>query len=341
MDKRDYYEVLGLTKGADANEIKKAYRKLAKELHPDKGGDENKFKEVSEAYEVLSDADKKAKYDQYGHDGERAGGFGGFNPFGGGFNPFGGGFNPFGNHMEKQQRVGENMNLNVKLTLEEIHTGITKKYKYNRTDSCGDCGGHGGHDIIDCPVCHGSGQINRIINTPMGQMHQIITCTTCSGSGTKFTKECNTCSGSGIKSIEEIIEITIPAGVQEGMTFVMGGKGHAIKSGRNGDLLINFQEITHKVFTRNVFDLKMTLKLKYHQLVLGDKVDLEMIDGTHIRVNIPEYSDVGSNLRLQGKGLQAFKKDFRGDVIISLGLDVPKVINDDTRKILLELKEKE
>ena len=334
MDKRDYYEVLGLKKGATADEIKKAYRKLAKELHPDKGGDENKFKEVSEAYEVLSDADKKAKYDQFGHDGDRAGGF---NPFGGGF----GGFNPFSNTYEQPQRVGENMNLLVKLTLEEIHTGTTKKYKYTRTDSCNDCDGHGGHDVTDCPVCNGTGHVQRIINTPIGPMRQVIPCTTCVGSGTTFKTQCDTCKGSGLKSVEEMVEITIPAGVQEGMTFVMGGKGHGIKSGKTGDLLINFQEITHKVFTRNVFDLKMALKLKYHQLVLGDKVDLEMIDGSKIRVNIPEYSDVGSNLRLQGKGLQAFKKDFRGDVIITLGLDVPKRIDDDTRKILLELKEKE
>ena len=334
MDKRDYYEVLGLAKGANADEIKKAYRKLAKELHPDKGGDENKFKEVSEAYEVLSDTNKKAKYDQYGHNEPRGGGYNG------GFGGFGG-FNPFGHQMQKQERVGENMNLLVKLTLEEIHTGITKKYKYNRTDSCGDFSGHGGHDVKDCPVCNGSGQVNRIINTPIGQMHQVIPCTTCAGSGSKFTTECTTCSGSGLKTIEETVELTIPAGVQEGMTFVMGGKGHGIKSGKNGDLLISFQEITHKVFSRNVFDLKMALKLKYHQLVLGDKIDLEMIDGTKIRVNIPEYSDVGSNLRLQGKGLQAFKKDFRGDVIITLGLNVPKGIDDDTRKILLELKEKE
>ncbi len=329
MDKRDYYEVLGLTKGANANEIKKAYRKLAKTLHPDMGGDENKFKEVSEAYEILSDADKKAKYDQYGHEGERHTRF----------NPFNSGFNPFGNVYEQPERVGENMSITIKLTLEEIHTGITKKYKYNRTDSCGDCDGHGGHNITDCPVCNGSGQVNRVINTPIGQMYQVIPCTTCAGSGTKFTTECKTCSGTGVKTIEEMVEITIPAGVQEGMTFVMSGKGHAIKSGKNGDLLVNFLEITHKVFTRNVFDLKMPLKLKYHQLVLGDKVDLEMIDGSHIRVTIPEYSDVGSNLRLQGKGLQAFRKDFRGDVIINLGLDVPKLIDDETRKILLELKE--
>ena len=233
------------------------------------------------------------------------------------------------------------MNLIVKLTLEEIHTGTTKKYKYTRTVACDDCSGHGGHDTKDCNVCNGQGFVNTIINTNMGQIRQTSPCVACQGTGTTYIDECGTCKGSGLKSVDETVEVIIPAGVQEGMTFSMAGKGHGIKSGKNGDLLISFQELNHKVFTRNVFDLKMALKLKYHQLVLGDKIDLEMIDGTQIRVTIPEYSDVGSNLRLQGKGLNAFRKDFRGDVIVTLGLEVPKSVDDDTRRILLELKEKQ
>ena len=335
MSKKDYYDVLELKKGATIDEIKKSYRKLAKKYHPDINPDdksaEDKFKEISEAYETLSDTDKKQKYDQFGHGGQPQ------NPFGGrgGFGNF-----DFGGFNHPVERVGESMNLLLKLTLEEIHTGVKKKYKYNRNDSCGVCSGHGGTDIDDCTTCNGIGNITRIMNTPIGQIRQSQTCPTCSGIGKSYKVQCGSCNGSGTKTIEEVIEIDIPAGVQEGMTFVMSGKGQAVKSGKSGDLLINVMELPHSDYIRNGNDLRMTLKLKFPQLVLGDKVEVETIDGGKIRVSIPEFSDVGSNLRINGKGMKFYNQNQRGDIVITLSVDIPKEIDDDIKSLLIDLKEK-
>lgn len=334
MNKKDYYEVLGLKKGASASEIKKAFRTLAKELHPDKGGDENAFKEVNEAYEVLSDTEKKQKYDRFGHEGQQNqqrnpfGGFGGF----GGFD-----FNGF---QQSPERFGDNMTLNIKLTLEEIFTGVKKTYKYSRNDSCDSCGGHGGTDIDNCGPCNGSGVITRVLQTPIGMMQQSMPCPTCSGLGTTYKVQCGKCSGSGTKTIEEKIDVDIPSGVQQGMTFVMKGKGHAIKSGKCGDLLINVQELLHKTYERSGNDLKLNLKVNYPLLVLGGKVEIDTIDGGKIRVSIPEYSDVGSNLRIQKKGMKFYGQDQRGDVVVTLNVEIPKELDDDTKALLIDLKEK-
>lgn len=335
MNKKDYYEVLGIKKGANASEIKKAYRTLAKELHPDKGGDENAFKEVNEAYEVLSDNDKKQKYDQFGHEGPRAGGN---DPFG--FGGFRNGFNGFGGFQHPVERFGDNMNLIVKLTLEEIYTGVKKTYKYSRNASCEPCNGHGGTDIEDCATCNGSGVHTRILQTPIGMMQQSMPCPTCSGIGKTYKVHCGVCNGQGIKPIEEKIDVDIPAGVQEGMTFVMGGKGHSVKGGKSGDLLINIQELAHKLYERSGNDLKLNLKINYPVLILGGKVEVETIDGGKIRVSIPEYSDVGTHLRIQKKGLKFYGQDQRGDVVITLGVEIPKELDDDTKAILIDLKEK-
>jgi len=334
MSKRDYYEVLGLKKGATADEIKKAYRKLAKEHHPDKNqGDkeaEDKFKEISEAYEHLSDADKKAKYDRFGHDGGS----------GRGFNPFKGGFNPFAGFEQQQRvRVGDNMSLILKLTQEEIFTGTKKTYKYTRNVSCTDCGGHGGADVHDCSDCGGTGTVTQVFNTPIGYVQQQTTCTLCSGTGKKYTTECNTCHGSGLKKTEETIDVEVPAGVQEGMAFVMEGKGHGVKSGIEGDLHIKIMELPHKTYTRNGADLKMTLKLNYHQLVLGDKVIIPTIEGGEIRMSVPEGSDVGSNLRVPFKGTKIYGKEGRGDIIVTLGIDIPKKPKDNVKEAVIALKE--
>lgn len=333
MNKKDYYEVLGVKRDANANEIKKAYRTLAKEYHPDRGGDENIFKEVSEAYEVLSDTEKKQNYDQFGHEGPQQqrnpfGGFGGF----GGFN-----FNGF---QQPAERFGDNMSLNVKLTLEEIYTGVKKTYKYSRNGSCDSCGGHGGTDIDNCGSCNGSGVITRVLQTPIGMMQQSMPCPTCSGLGTTYKVQCGQCSGSGTKTIEEKIDVDIPTGVQQGMTFVMKGKGHAIKSGKSGDLLINVYELSHKTYERSGNDLKLNLKVNYPLLILGGKIEIETIDGGKIRVSIPEYSDVGSNLRIQKKGMKFYGQDQRGDVIITLNVEIPKDLDDETKSLLIDLKEK-
>ena len=331
MSKRDYYEVLGLKKGATGDEIKKAYRKLAKEHHPDKGGSEDKFKEISEAYDTLSDSDKKSNYDRFGHS---KGGQQG-NPYGGFRNPFHSGF-----HGKPAAPVGSDMSLLVKLTLEEIFNGTKKTYKYNRKSKCGTCNGHGGEDVIDCNVCGGSGHMMRIYNTPMGQIQQVTTCDSCGGTGNSYTKECKTCTGHGVVDTTETVEVDIPAGVMEGMTFIMSSKGHGIKGGEEGDLHIKIHELPHKVYTRSGSDLKMILKLTYPQLILGDKVEIETIEGSKIRITIPEYSDVGNNLRIPYKGIKTYGKDGRGDIMITLSIDIPKNLDDDTKALIIDLKEK-
>lgn len=333
MNKRDYYEVLGVTKKASENEIKKAYRKLAKELHPDVNPNneeaESKFKEVSEAYEHLSDKDKKAHYDQFGH--KPQGGRGGFD--------MSEVFRGFGQAFNQPTRKGQNLRVNIKLTLEEIYSGVKKSYKYTRDVSCTTCNGHGGHDVHDCNICNGAGQIIRQINTPIGVMQQQMPCHGCHGIGQKYTTECSTCKGSGLKKAEEIAELELPSGLDESMEFALAGKGNAIKAGTYGDLYCSFTVLPHKVFVRNGNDLKMKLKLQYHQLVLGGKVDIETIEGTKIRIKINELSDAETILKIAGKGLKPYGKDSRGDLIITLGLLVPKDMSDDAKELVIKLKE--
>jgi len=336
MSKRDYYEVLGLKKGAQPDEIKKAYRKLAKEFHPDKNqGDkesENKFKEISEAYEYLSDADKREKYDRFGHN--QGGGYGGRN--------MEDMFEQFGHRFRKQPRVrvGDNMSLLLKLTLEEIFSGVKKTYKYSRNVGCTDCGGHGGTDTHDCSDCNGTGVRTQVYQTSTGYIQQQSACTSCDSTGKKYTTICRSCGGKGLKNVEETVDVEVPSGVQEGMIFVMDKKGHGVKSGIEGNLHIKIMEQKHKTYVRSGADLKLNLKLQYPQLVLGDKVEIETIDGSKIRISIPEYSDVGNNLRIPYKGITIYGKEGRGDVIITLALDMPKELNDDVKEAVINLKDK-
>jgi molecular chaperone DnaJ len=331
MAKKDYYEILGLTRNASSDEIKKAYRNLAKEYHPDKNPNnkeaEEKFKEVSEAYEVLSDDQKKAKYDQYGH------------VSGNGGPSYESMFDEYFRRQNRQVRVGENMVLTIRLTLEDMFNGAKKVYKYQHTVSCSDCSGHGGSNVSTCHDCGGSGQTIRVIQTPIGYMQHSSTCTKCGGSGKTYEIMCKTCEGQGIKNAEETINVDIPKGVQGGMTFVMSGKGHAIKGGVNGDLHINVVELKHNVFTRNGDELKMTLKLTYPQLVLGDKVEIDTIEGAKIRINVPPHSEVGSNLKITAKGMNIFQGNGRGDLVISLGINIPKKITDEQKELLEKMKE--
>lgn len=333
MSKRDYYEVLGVSKNATSDEIKKAYRKLAKEHHPDKGGDEATFKEISEAYDVLSDSNKKARYDQFGHNDNR----GNYDDMRSGFEDM------FGQYFRQRQRpverVGENMTLTVKLTLEEIFEGVKKKYNYTRNVSCSDCSGHGGTEPQECTTCNGSGHIRQVNRTPFGFMEQISDCHVCSGTGTTFKDACKTCSGQGLVKKQELVEVDIPTGIQDGMAFVMSGKGHGIKSGREGDLIIRISEIPHDKFTRVGSELKMKLKLQYHQLVLGGKVDINTIEGSTIRIPISEYSQVGQNLRIPFKGLRELNTDKRGDLIVSLDIDMPKTLDDSVKASIIDLKD--
>ena len=181
--------------------------------------------------------------------------------------------------------------------------------------------------------------VTQTINTPIGQFTQVFPCHVCDGIGLTYDNQCQTCNSSGLISSEETIEVDAPSGVQEGMTFVMKGKGHAIKNGTDGDLLINVMELPHKQYSRNGSDLKMNLKLTYSQLVLGDKIEVETIEGGKIRVTIPEHSDVGSTLRIQNKGLKSFNNDNRGDILVNLGISIPKQISETTKDLLIKLKD--
>ena len=324
MSKKDYYEILGLKKDASEAEIKKAYRNLAKELHPDKNPDNESakelFQEIQEAYETLSDKEKRAKYDRFGHSSPQSD-FGGF-------------------RYEKPTRYGDNMRLVIKLTLEEIYNGTKKTYKFKRNTKCHSCHGHGGTNMKDCTTCNGNGVIIRTFKTPFGVIQQPSPCPTCDTNGQFYEKECSDCKGSGLESVEETIELTVPHGIEDGVEFVYRGYGHAIKGGEHGDLIIKVMEIPHKVFKRlSSGDLQMNLKLTYPQLVLGDKVDINTIDGGKIRATIPEHSDVGNNLRVQGKGMKHFKAETRGDLMITLTIDIPKNIGEKTKELLEKLKE--
>lgn len=333
-NKEDYYKVLGIEKGATDSDIKKAYRKMAKQYHPDKNPDnkeaEDKFKEVSEAYEVLSDTDRKAKYDRFGHNEQR----GGFDDMSAHFHDF------FNRQHQRPQKVGQTLSLIIKLTLEEMFNGVTKKYQYNRHVACDDCDGHGGTEPYTCHVCHGSGVITQIFQTPIGHVQQSIPCHACEQSGRQFKHTCKTCNGSGVKYVNETVNVEIPHGVYDGLTFLMGGKGEGVKSGNNGDLQIRLMELAHDKFIRNGNDIKLNLKLTFPQLVLGDKVEIDTIEGGKIRITVPEYSDVGRDLKIPFKGFSIFGKEGRGDMVITLGIDIPKNVDDDTKSIIIDLKEK-
>lgn len=335
-NKGDYYEILGVAKGATDKEIKSAYRKMAKEYHPDKNPDnkeaEEKFKEISEAHEVLSDNKKREHYDKFGHNENHHSGFG--------FDDISSHFNDFFGRPRRQEKVGSNLSLVIKLTLEEIFNGVKKTYKYDRHIPCIDCHGHGGSDIHDCSVCRGSGHVVQVFNTPMGHIQQMSTCGHCEGIGKNFVTKCDTCNGLGLKHVNETVEVNIPSGVLDGMEFEMRGKGNGVKSGKNGNLLIKIMELPHKTFLRNGADLKQTLKLDYHQLILGDKVEIDTIEGGKIRISIPEHSDVGRDLKIPFKGTTLYGKESRGDLIITLGINIPKELSDDVKAVIIDLKEK-
>jgi molecular chaperone DnaJ len=341
MSKRDYYEVLGVNRNSTPDEIKKAYRKQSMEHHPDKGGNEEVFKEVAEAYETLSDPKKKESYDVYGHNGPRNnGGGGGGNPFDIFAEMFGkSGFNPFGNPQQQQrQRRGGDLNLSVKLTLEEIFTGVNKKFKYRRSESCVSCSGKGGTGKKKCQKCGGAGMIGEIVNTPIGQIRSTTQCDNCDGEGYSSEHDCSFCGGHGVINIDDIVEVSIPYGVGDGMRLAIQSKGNAIKKGTPGDLIVTIMELPHEKFTRSGNDLKLILPLTYPQLILGDKVEISTIEGSKIRITIPEYTKVNDTLRIQNKGLKQIHSSNRGDMIVHIDLTIPKEISAEERKLIEDLK---
>jgi len=351
MGKRDYYEILGVSKEATKEEIKKAYRKQALKYHPDKNpGDkksEDNFKEAAEAYEVLSSDEKKARYDRYGHAGmgNNGGGFSGqgmtmddiFSSFGDIFGDAFGGFGGFGGGRRGQRiNKGSNLRVKVKLTLQEIAAGAEKKIKVNKYDSCDSCGGTGAADpssISTCSTCRVSGHVTRLTNTMLGQMQTTSVCPACGGEGKTITKKCTTCYGEGIVQKEEIIKINIPAGVGKGMQMTVGGKGNAPRRGGiNGDLLVVIDEEEHAELIREGNDLIYNLFISIPDAVLGTHVEVPTVDN-NVKIKIEPGTQPGKILRLRGKGLPEVNGYGRGDLLVNVNVWIPKNLNKDELKI--------
>ena len=361
MEKRDYYEVLGVSKSADATEIKKAYRKLALKYHPDKNpGDkeaEEKFKEAAEAYDVLSNEEKKRRYDQFGHagvGGAGQGGFGGgmsmddiFSQFGDIFGSFGGfsGFGGFGGgRSARRVNRGTNLRVKVKMNLQEIATGIEKKIKVKKYVACQHCNGTGAKDgksYSTCSTCKGSGQVTRVQNTILGAMQTTSTCPTCEGEGKIINEKCTFCNGEGVLMSEEVISINIPAGVGEGMQLSLSGKGNAARRGGvNGDLIVLIEEEEHPELVRDGNDLLYNVFIGYPEAVLGETVEIPTIEGK-VKVKIEAGTQPGKILRLRGKGFPDVNGYGKGDLLAKVNVWIPKNLSKDEKKLVEKMKEAE
>ncbi|MBR2400131.1 MAG: molecular chaperone DnaJ [Tidjanibacter sp.] len=361
MAKRDYYEVLGVEKNASADEIKKAYRKAAVKYHPDKNpGDkeaEEKFKEAAEAYDVLSDQQKRARYDQYGHAGMEggAGGFGGFSSggfsmedifsqfgdifgghFGGGFSGFGG-----GSRGRKVNRGGD-LRVKVRLSLKEIAEGCTKKIKINKQVTCDVCGGSGAKDsnsYTTCPRCNGSGETIETVNSFFGVAQTRRACPNCGGEGKIISDPCPHCHGEGILRGEEVVEIPIPAGVSEGMQLSVSGKGNAARHGGiSGDLLVYIEEEKSDDFVRDGSDLLYNLRIPVTTAILGGEAEVPTID-SKARIKIASGTPAGKVLRLKGKGLPELNGYGRGDILVIIDVEIPTKLTSEEKKLLEKLSE--
>lgn len=359
MAKRDYYEVLGVSKTATADELKKAYRKLALQYHPDKNqGDkeaEEKFKEAAEAYDVLSNQEKRQRYDQFGHAGvDGQGGFGGggmsmddiFSQFGDIFGSFfggGGGFRGFGGGGQGARRPvqrGSNLRIKVKLTLEEIEKGAEKKIKVNKYVACKQCNGSGSknNSFETCSHCNGTGVVTQITRTILGQMQTQSICPHCGGEGKIIKDKCPECHGDGIVKAEEVITINIPAGVYDGMQLSMTGKGNAApRGGINGDLIILIEEIPHELFERQESNLYHNAFITFSDAAMGASIEVPTLAGK-ARIKIEQGTPSGKILRLKGKGLPDFNGYGRGDLLININVWVPKSLTKEEKEILEKLK---
>ncbi len=365
MAKRDFYEILGVSKSADETAIKKAYRKIAMKYHPDRNPDdkaaEEKFKEAAEAYEILSDADKRARYDRFGHAGvgqNAGGGFGGrggmtmediFSQFG---DVFGDGGSPFesffggsggggrGRTRSRGQR-GSNLRVKVKLTLAEIASGVNKKIKVKKQLNCTTCNGSGAKDsgsVATCNTCRGSGYVRQVRSTFLGQMQTTAACPSCSGSGQTITAKCGTCKGEGRNVGEDTIELDIPAGVAEGMQLSLQGKGNSgAMGGPSGDLLVSIEEAEHPHLQRDGMNLIYELYLNFADASLGTSIEVPTIDGK-VKIKIPAGTQAGKIFRLKGKGLPAVQSYGKGDQLIHTSIWTPKKLNDQERKLMEKLR---
>ncbi|MCQ2130897.1 MAG: molecular chaperone DnaJ [Bacteroidales bacterium] len=368
-DKRDYYEVLGLAKGASESDIKSAYRKAAIKWHPDKwvnGTDaekknaEEKFKEASEAYSVLSDPDKKARYDQYGFAGvdgaagpDFSQGFGNLNDilnsiFGGGFGGFSGfgGFDFGGGSSQNQQRVyrGRDIRTSVTLTLEEIANGVEKEVSIERSRPCPDCNGQGtknSSDVKTCPQCQGRGQVQHVVNSLFGRTMTYSTCPQCNGEGKVINNPCRSCSGTGLVRKRETVKVKIPAGVEAGMQLTVRGEGHAAPhNGVNGDLLVVIKEVDHPQLKRDGDNLFYSQIISVMDAMLGCEITVPCIDGSY-KVKVDAGTQSGTVLKLRGKGLPSVNGYGKGDLYVKILVWIPRKLSRAEKEKMESMRQSE
>jgi molecular chaperone DnaJ len=350
MTKRDYYEILGVSKNSSEAEIKKAYRQMALKYHPDKNPDnkaaEDKFKEAAQAYEVLSNPEKKNRYDQYGHSGMgNMGGGAGFSNMEDIFSQFGDIFSGFGgggrHRTSRRVNKGSNLRVKVKLSLDEIAGGVEKKIKVTKYISCTSChgsGAKGGSSYNSCSTCHGSGHVTRVTNTFLGQMQTSSVCPACGGEGQLITDKCTKCFGNGIVKGEEVITLKIPAGVGEGMQLSMNSKGNAAaRGGMPGDLIIVIEEIVHPHLKRDGINLLYDHYISIPDAALGTNIEIPTIDGK-ARVKIEPGTQGGKVLRLRGKGLPDINSYSKGDILVNINVWTPQNLNKEEKAILEKLR---
>ncbi|MBS1688019.1 MAG: molecular chaperone DnaJ [Bacteroidetes bacterium] len=360
MAKKDYYEVLGVARGASADEIKKAYRKIALQYHPDRNPGnkdaEEHFKEAAEAYDVLSNADKRAQYDRFGHAGmgSNGGGYGGgpggmrmediFQNFGDVFGDdmFGSFFGGGRQGGSRRGTRGANLRVKLKMNFAEIANGANKKIKVKKHVSCQTCNGSGAKDkgsIQTCGTCGGSGQVRRVTNTFLGQMQTVTTCPTCNGEGMSITAKCGSCKGEGRVYGEETLSLDIPPGVQDGMQLSMSGKGNAgERGGAPGDLLILVEEEKHPHLKRQDLDVIYYLHVSFPDAVLGTQVEVPTIDGK-AKIKLPPGTQSGKVFRLKGKGFPAFQSYEKGDELVEVNVWSPQNLSNEEKDMLEKLKE--
>jgi len=361
MTKRDYYEVLGVTRNATKEEIKKAYRKLAMQYHPDRNpGDksaEDKFKEAAEAYEILSHDDKRNNYDRFGHEGVRGSGFGaeGFSNvndifshfsdiFGGSsiFDEFFGGSQRGRSRRRGAGTPGSDLRVTLKLTLEEIATGTSKKIKIRKQVKCDDCNGTGaqaGTSLKTCPACSGTGEIKSVSRSVFGQFVNITTCNNCSGEGQVVDSPCRTCSGDGRVTTESTLKIDVPAGVEDSNYMTMRGEGNAGKrGGHSGDIIVIFQELPHEHFIREKNDIVYNLFISFPQAALGAEVEVPTLTGKSI-LKIDQGTQPGKLLKMKGKGIRHLNYSGSGDQIVRINVAIPQKLNSKEKELIKQLSE--
>jgi len=360
-EKRDYYEVLGVSKDASADEIKKAYRKAAVKFHPDKdSGDEAKFKEASEAYEVLKDQQKRQRYDQFGHagvgGGAAGGGYAGGNPFEGfggmgGQNvnfDFGDGglgdiFSQFfggGSGRRQGPTRGRDVETTVTLSFEDAVFGVEEKLNLDMDDECSHCHGttvEPGHELKTCPTCHGAGQQTRVMNTMFGQIQQAVTCETCKGRGKVPEVVCSVCKGKGTERRKQTITLKVPAGIDDGATIRLKERGEAIGGGARGDLYVHIRVKAHKKFTREGDLILSEEHISMTDAALGTEIDVETVDGK-ITMKIPAGTQSGTDFKLSGHGVPHLRSNSRGAHIVSIVVDIPTKLTKKQREILEEFE---